>query len=123
MKAEYLPSIHKPSSDPAPSFSTFLKVFWETRARSNIEEIKSKIAQQFSPKRIYLFGSYAYGTPTAESDLDLLIVDDSENDQAAHRKGVAISQALFPRDYGLDLMVYSESKFNQYFHLLIFYTS
>lgn len=78
-----------------------------------IDNIKTKIAQQFSPKRIYLFGSYAYGNPTSESDLDLLIIDDSESDQVARRKGIAISQALFPRDFGLDLMVYSESTFNQ----------
>jgi uncharacterized protein len=39
-----------------------------------IQELSHKIAVQFSPDRIILFGSYAYGTPTEESDVDLLIV-------------------------------------------------
>ena len=32
------------------------------------------IAREFHPQRIILFGSYAYGNPTTESDVDLLIV-------------------------------------------------
>jgi uncharacterized protein len=32
------------------------------------------IARQFKPARIILFGSYAYGTPTDDSDVDLLVV-------------------------------------------------
>lgn len=43
----------------------------------NIEKIKEKIVQKlkpFYPNEIILFGSYAYGTPTQESDIDLYIV-------------------------------------------------
>ena len=29
---------------------------------------------KFSPERVVLFGSYAYGKPTADSDVDLLVV-------------------------------------------------
>jgi predicted nucleotidyltransferase len=32
------------------------------------------IAAEFHPERIILFGSYAYGTPHEESDVDLLVV-------------------------------------------------
>ena len=78
-----------------------------------IDEIKNKIVQKFSPKMVYLFGSYAYGNPNANSDLDLLIVDDTVDEKSAHRKGVQISLALFPRDYGLDLLLYPETTFNQ----------
>lgn len=33
-----------------------------------------KVARQFKPQRIILFGSYAYGQPTPDSDVDLLVV-------------------------------------------------
>ena len=36
------------------------------------------LVEQFHPERVILFGSYAYGEPTADSDVDLLIVRDIE---------------------------------------------
>jgi len=42
-----------------------------------IEEIVKRIVDNYKPKKIILFGSYAYGLPTKDSDLDLLIVKDS----------------------------------------------
>ena len=39
-----------------------------------IEEIKDRIVSAVQPEKIILFGSYAYGTPTKDSDLDLLVI-------------------------------------------------
>ncbi len=39
-----------------------------------IESLSKLIAKEFQPKRIILFGSYAYGDPTNDSDVDLLVV-------------------------------------------------
>lgn len=33
-----------------------------------------KIAKQFNPQKIILFGSYAYGKPTEDSDVDMLVI-------------------------------------------------
>ena len=44
---------------------------------TTLEEIKAfarRIAEEFHPERIILFGSYAYGTPGPESDVDILVV-------------------------------------------------
>ena len=41
---------------------------------SQIQRVTDEIARQFQPERIILFGSYAYGTPTEDSDVDLLVV-------------------------------------------------
>ncbi len=43
-----------------------------------------EIAERFHPKKIILFGSYAYGTPHADSDVDLLVIMPARNmiDQA-----------------------------------------
>ena len=41
---------------------------------SQIRQVSDEIARRFQPERIILFGSYAYGTPTEDSDVDLLVV-------------------------------------------------
>src|SRR3990172_2705571 len=42
--------------------------------RHAIRKFASEIAQRFKPAKIILFGSYAYGKPTPDSDVDLLVV-------------------------------------------------
>lgn len=40
----------------------------------NIEDIGRQIGERFHPQRIILFGSYAEGRPTENSDVDLLVI-------------------------------------------------
>lgn len=70
--------------------------------RHEIEEFARRIAAEFHPERIILFGSYAYGTATPDSDVDLLVV--------MPHAGKAVEQALEIRravqpNFGLDLIV------------------
>ena len=39
-----------------------------------IEEIKNKLVSEFNPKKIYIFGSYAWGNSNEDSDLDIMII-------------------------------------------------
>ena len=39
-----------------------------------IHAFVSQVADEFHPERVILFGSYAYGKPTPDSDVDLLVV-------------------------------------------------
>ena len=39
-----------------------------------IQLLSDRIAREFQPERIILFGSYAYGTPDDNSDVDLLVI-------------------------------------------------
>jgi predicted nucleotidyltransferase len=48
--------------------------------RGQIQQLCARIAQEFKPEKIILFGSHAYGQPTPESDLDLLVVMQFEGD-------------------------------------------
>ncbi len=75
-----------------------------------IRNICDRIAEEFSPERIILFGSHAYGTPTMESDLDLLVVmpfDGSPLSQA-----VRISRQL-KLMIPLDLLVRTHEQLNE----------
>jgi predicted nucleotidyltransferase len=47
-------------------------------SRQVIDEIVKKIVTEYSPQKVILFGSYAYGHPDEESDLDLLVIKDTD---------------------------------------------
>jgi predicted nucleotidyltransferase len=39
-----------------------------------LSEVVEKLKSEYKPLRIILFGSYAFGNPTEDSDIDLLIL-------------------------------------------------
>ncbi len=43
-----------------------------------ITEIMDRILKGYKPKKVILFGSYAYGEPTEDSDIDLLIIKNTD---------------------------------------------
>jgi len=49
-----------------------------TRLRKIINEIVDRILKGYKPKKVILFGSYAYGEPTEDSDIDLLIIKNTD---------------------------------------------
>ena len=79
--------------------------------QQTITKIAMSIKDLVNPKRIILFGSHAAGDADNDSDIDLLIVDDSGRDR--NSVALEISMALFPRDYGLDLLVESPDDLEQ----------
>ena len=42
--------------------------------RKHIRRFVRRVAQEFSPEKVVLFGSYAHGRPTPDSDVDLLVI-------------------------------------------------
>jgi predicted nucleotidyltransferase len=63
-----------------------------------IRRFARQVAERFHPDKIILFGSYAYGTPHADSDVDILVIMPARNelDQAV-RISLAV-EAPFPLD-------------------------
>ena len=76
---------------------------------SKINEIVNKIALKFNPDKIILFGSYASGEPTPDSDLDLLIIQDS--DQPRHHRSFEIRKSLIGTMIPIDIIVYTPKEF------------
>lgn len=70
-------------------------------ALSSVEEVSKRIAQQFDPERIVLFGSHAYGLPDEDSDVDLLVVLPFEG--KGFRKALEIIRAVSPT-FPIDLI-------------------
>ena len=67
-----------------------------------ITQFTSRIVRTYHPQQIILFGSYAYGTPTPDSDVDLLIVMPFAGKPVL--KSVEILNTLNP-NFPIDLLV------------------
>jgi predicted nucleotidyltransferase len=78
-----------------------------------LEDMVQAIVQEVGPRRIYLFGSYARGSPTANSDVDLLIVEDQKfgPDRNRWSELTRIRKALKPFRIPKDILVYSQDEF------------
>jgi predicted nucleotidyltransferase len=62
-----------------------------------------RIAQALQPEKIILFGSYAYGTPTPDSDVDLLVI--METTASPKERYLAVCRLLRPRLFPVDILV------------------
>lgn len=69
-----------------------------------IAEVSAKIAREYQPEKIILFGSYAWGTPNENSDVDLFVIKKTDN---ARKTAMEIDGSIFPRPFPLDLLVYT----------------
>ncbi|MFZ5818479.1 MAG: nucleotidyltransferase domain-containing protein [Chloroflexota bacterium] len=70
-----------------------------------IRAIVKHIAEKFDPEKIILFGSYAYGKPTAWSDVDLLVIMDAPKGEL--ETSLEIRRSLPTITFGLDIVVRS----------------
>jgi uncharacterized protein len=66
-----------------------------------IRRFARQVAERFRPEKIILFGSYAYGTPHADSDVDILVIMPARNefDQAFKIR------CEVPTQFPMDLLV------------------
>jgi predicted nucleotidyltransferase len=68
-----------------------------------INGIVERIVASLAPEKVILFGSYAYGSVTSDSDLDLLVI--METDLPAAERNRKISRLLRPRRVPMDIVV------------------
>ena len=77
--------------------------------QKQIEEIIKRIVDNYKPEKIILFGSYAYGFPTKDSDLDLLVVKDSSLPR--HKRAREIRKYLWGiSEIPKDIIVYTQKE-------------
>jgi len=78
---------------------------------AKINDIALRIAKKFKPEQIILFGSYANGTQTKGSDIDLLIIQNT--DLPNHKRGLDIRLSLIGNKMPIDILVYTRNEFEQ----------
>lgn len=76
--------------------------------KKRLEEIKEKIVRSVSPEKIILFGSCAKGNVTEDSDIDLVVIWDS--DLNPHKRNVFLSRLFPKRDFSLDIFAFTKKE-------------
>lgn len=51
-----------------------------------LDEITQRLVGEFGPEQVWLFGSHAWGTPTDESDLDLMVIVPQSEERVVRRE-------------------------------------
>lgn len=77
---------------------------------SEIRDFADRIVQAFRPERIILFGSYARGKATADSDVDLLVLTEHEGKDWEYAAKIRNQVSL---GYPLDLLVRTPACFEE----------
>lgn len=77
-----------------------------------INEIIKRLVENFEPQKIILFGSYAKGEPTEESDLDLLIIKD--NGLPSYLQNRKARKLLSDLKIPVDVIVKTSKEFETY---------
>lgn len=75
-----------------------------------LAEVTRRLVKAYDPITIYLFGSYAWGSPTEDSDIDLAIVVNEANPRRVKRT-LAASEALWGLGVPKDVIVYTKTEF------------
>jgi predicted nucleotidyltransferase len=81
--------------------------------KQNLNEISQIIAKTVPVESIYLFGSYAYGTPSKDSDLDLYVVFKDELQMREIDAITAIRIAIDPvKNKSVDILGLKQNRFH-----------
>lgn len=73
-----------------------------------LEEIKKKIVEAVFPEKIILFGSYAKGDATEESDIDIVVV--WETDLNPHERNLFLDKLFSRRNFPLDIFAFTKKE-------------
>ena len=92
--------MNKPKANPAPYVQPY-RYPSPNIPLAAIRRFARRIAERFRPEKIILFGSYAYGTPHADSDVDILVIMPARNE---HDQAFKIRCAV-PTQFPMDLLV------------------
>ncbi len=76
-----------------------------------LETIKTRLHKVYNPLSLYVFGSYAWGTPTNDSDVDLVVVVES-SDKKPYKRSIEGIRALRGLGIAKDILVYTKEEFN-----------
>jgi predicted nucleotidyltransferase len=75
--------------------------------RDDIREFVDQVVRRFHPARVILFGSHAYGEPTEDSDVDLLVIMPH---RGAGAEAATRIRLACPRAFPMDLIVRSPAE-------------
>ena len=78
--------------------------------QAKISEIINKITEGYQPSKVLLFGSYATGNANDNSDLDLIVVKNTNTPKS--QRGRELRKLLYGSLVPLDVKIYTPQEFN-----------
>lgn len=84
-------------------------------AREAIATAVERLVAAAAPKKVILFGSHAEGKATADSDVDLLVIE--RGTVAKRQEMVRLRRAIRSVGLPVDVLVYSEAEVADWGHL------
>ena len=96
----------------------FVTVKWsitikKLKTETDIDTIRDSILKFMPARRIYLFGSYAYGSPTEDSDIDIFVVMPDDAKYLRHLHAEIIGDLGHKDIFSIDMSFDTESSFNE----------
>ena len=82
-------------------------------SRRQIQAFVDQVVHKFKPAAVILFGSYARGSPTEDSDVDLMVVMPHRGSSAKMATKIRLA---CPRKFPMDLLVRSPAEFRRGIH-------
>lgn len=82
-----------------------------TITEKELNNVISRVVNEVKPEKIILFGSYAYGQPNRESDLDLLVV--CETDLPPRKRALAIRRCFWKTGIPVDVIVHTPDEYER----------
>lgn len=76
-----------------------------------LRELTRRLVEQFQPEQVILFGSHAWGVPTQDSDIDLIVVV-SDSDLSDYERAVLGHRCLSGLDVPKDVIVKTRAEFD-----------
>jgi len=83
----------------------------ELSIKAVVEEVVRRLREHSSPEKIILFGSYAGGRPTKDSDLDILVVLDTA--LPPWERSATLRQAVGTVGVPIDIFVLTPDEFEE----------
>ena len=83
------------------------------KVQAVIDSAVECLVAEFHPEQIWLFGSYAWGEPRTESDLDLVVVV-SASDESYLRRAQKAQLCVYGIPMGADIMVPTRAEFERF---------
>ena len=77
-----------------------------------LETAVERLKAEFQPEEIYLFGSHAWGTPTDDSDVDLMVIL-PQSDERPIRRDQRAQHCLGRLPFSIDVLVRTRSEVNR----------
>ncbi|NJL50153.1 MAG: nucleotidyltransferase domain-containing protein [Leptolyngbyaceae cyanobacterium SM2_5_2] len=76
-----------------------------------IQEITQRLVKTFQPEQIILFGSHAWGVPTPNSDVDLMVIV-PDSDCSSYQRAVIGHRCLSGLGIAKDIIVRTRAEFD-----------